>query len=356
MPRAETDRPDPDDGRPSPPVPKPVDDPRVYLAAERTFLAWVRTSISLMGFGFLIARFAFWIREYATIEGGAPRPSNHTTISPWLGFGMVVVGVYVCVTAATRHRGYVRAFERWCHEPAVEPLEFVERRGDPGDRRPGDGRPDPPLLKCGPRQTGKGISDATGHDRSGADGIEHGASSDVASARMRRLRRPCRGGGPPGQGRGDRRQQPRRIHRQAQAAASHLADGPGRGRGLDDRKALRPHREGRHPDRRRKLLLSRRHPTRRGPQIARDSLRGRGDQRRRLGQGPRLLHDDRRRAGHREAPGSRSSPRWPPGSATRPARRGAKRPAAPPSRATSTADPTARGISSRWSTTGSSTA
>ena len=37
---------------------KPIDDPRVYLAAERTFLAWIRTSISLMGFGFVIARFA----------------------------------------------------------------------------------------------------------------------------------------------------------------------------------------------------------------------------------------------------------------------------------------------------------
>ena len=37
--------------------PRSVNDPRVYLAAERTFLAWVRTSISLMGFGFVIARF-----------------------------------------------------------------------------------------------------------------------------------------------------------------------------------------------------------------------------------------------------------------------------------------------------------
>jgi putative membrane protein len=30
---------------------KPVEDPRVYLAAERTFLAWLRTGLGLMGVG-----------------------------------------------------------------------------------------------------------------------------------------------------------------------------------------------------------------------------------------------------------------------------------------------------------------
>ena len=80
--------------------PRAVNDPRIYLAAERTFLAWVRTSVALMGFGFLIARFAFWTREYALVESGHPITSP--PISPWLGFGMVVVGVFVCVMAAVR--------------------------------------------------------------------------------------------------------------------------------------------------------------------------------------------------------------------------------------------------------------
>jgi uncharacterized membrane protein YidH (DUF202 family) len=40
-------------------IKKPDDalDPRVYFAAERTLLAWVRTGLALMGFGFVVARF-----------------------------------------------------------------------------------------------------------------------------------------------------------------------------------------------------------------------------------------------------------------------------------------------------------
>jgi len=46
---------------------EPPDDPRVPLAAERTLLAWVRTGLALMGFGFVVARFGLFLREIAQV-------------------------------------------------------------------------------------------------------------------------------------------------------------------------------------------------------------------------------------------------------------------------------------------------
>ncbi len=41
-----------------------------YLAAERTLLAWIRTGLALMGFGFVVARFGLFIRELQVVQHG----------------------------------------------------------------------------------------------------------------------------------------------------------------------------------------------------------------------------------------------------------------------------------------------
>lgn len=79
-------------------------DPRVYFAAERTFLAWIRTGLALMGFGFVVARFGLFLRELSMRNSGPPQASSHTTgPSLWLGTALVIVGVIVNITAVTTH-------------------------------------------------------------------------------------------------------------------------------------------------------------------------------------------------------------------------------------------------------------
>lgn len=81
-------------------------DANVLMAAERTLLAWIRTGLSMMGFGFVVARFGMFLREVAFAQH-VPPPRGHA-MSLWLGVGLVALGVAVNVAAAARHLGVVR--------------------------------------------------------------------------------------------------------------------------------------------------------------------------------------------------------------------------------------------------------
>jgi putative membrane protein len=55
-------------------------DPRIYMAAERTFLAWIRTGIAFMGFGFVVARFGLFLREIAVSNNVAAAHSPRSRL------------------------------------------------------------------------------------------------------------------------------------------------------------------------------------------------------------------------------------------------------------------------------------
>lgn len=85
---------------------QPDRDPRVYLAAERTFLAWIRTGLALMGFGFVVARFGIFLREMGSLPGAAPVRSS--SFSVWIGTAIVLLGVVVNVVSTFEHVRTIR--------------------------------------------------------------------------------------------------------------------------------------------------------------------------------------------------------------------------------------------------------
>ena len=85
-------------------------DPRIYFAAERTLLAWVRTGLALMGFGFVVARFGLFLRELAGMPGVSPY--QHSGFSLWVGTTLIILGVAVNLAAAVKHRHTVRRLEQ----------------------------------------------------------------------------------------------------------------------------------------------------------------------------------------------------------------------------------------------------
>jgi putative membrane protein len=81
-----------------------------YLAAERTFLAWIRTGLALMGFGFVVARFGLFLEQIQVIQHDPATKSYG--LSLWFGTALIAAGVVVTLSSAWRHTRLVRDLQR----------------------------------------------------------------------------------------------------------------------------------------------------------------------------------------------------------------------------------------------------
>ena len=91
---------------------------RLHQANERTFLAWVRTALALMGFGFVVARFGMFLRELTNLRPDAVAVRG----VPWslsAGVALTVLGALTIVGSMIRLYATTRAIER--HEVGEPP-------------------------------------------------------------------------------------------------------------------------------------------------------------------------------------------------------------------------------------------
>ncbi|HET6431320.1 YidH family protein [Dyella sp.] len=82
-----------------------------HAANERTYLAWVRTAITVMAFGFLLERFDIFL-AYASHAAGTSLPKLHVRASEWLGLALLVFGALLILVATLRFHRQRAAIDR----------------------------------------------------------------------------------------------------------------------------------------------------------------------------------------------------------------------------------------------------
>jgi inner membrane protein YidH len=95
---------------------------RDHLANERTFLAWVRTGIATVIFGFAVGRFSIALREFMKVQGYASTTPGLTT---WLGIVSAVGGVLLIFAGLARYRKTKVQLDSNTFEPAGFVIDIV---------------------------------------------------------------------------------------------------------------------------------------------------------------------------------------------------------------------------------------
>lgn len=101
---------------------KDMADPRVFFAAERTLLAWVRSGLTVIALGFVVARFGLFL-SLLSGSGNMMQDDHANGLSGALGFTLVVMGSMAVLAAMYNHRCYIRTLP--AEDVPVMPLPWL---------------------------------------------------------------------------------------------------------------------------------------------------------------------------------------------------------------------------------------
>jgi uncharacterized membrane protein YidH (DUF202 family) len=95
---------------------------RDHMANERTFLAWIRTSIGIMAFGFVVEKFALFVKKLSyflgkpNISAAAPSSVGYSSI---FGIVLVAMGALMGILAFVRYKKVEREIDEDTYKPSV---------------------------------------------------------------------------------------------------------------------------------------------------------------------------------------------------------------------------------------------
>jgi putative membrane protein len=84
-------------------------DPRVFFAAERTLLAWIRSGLTVIALGFVVARFGLFLTLIAASNAAGARAHTGHWPSSAMGIALVALGASTILAALHNHRAYIRS-------------------------------------------------------------------------------------------------------------------------------------------------------------------------------------------------------------------------------------------------------
>ena len=106
-----------------------------YLANERTFLSWVRTSIALIGLGFIISKFGYFLTEFRIIiyrySVDSPElnsyqtPSSIDQLSNWIGIGTISLAIVLILFALKNYLSTHKSIKTQTYSPNLTLIYFT---------------------------------------------------------------------------------------------------------------------------------------------------------------------------------------------------------------------------------------